>query len=225
MKLRFSYLGKVDSARLRGNDITGKWANELTTTGAVPLQAPESKKLVVSEFVTLDPTPSNILAFTKRYAPLSKRPAFSLHEQRVPNTNHHVYGKGGEFSFSLDHWRKLQKQMQADWFCHSDSAVALTPGVKLLKDRETPRSVGLKGQTLTFCGGQASLTVGTLWEFMQLELDSLDPAFVKVCPNPSCNVLFVSKTEKYHGSTECKSWADRNYKRKWWNGNRKETAN
>ena len=215
MELFFSYLGRVDedATKLKGDTITGKWA-DFDTTG---------RAITVEDFVNWPSTPEAILKFTRNFGPLTGRRdlvgTVSRHSKNIG-----LVGRGSDFVFSLKDWRKVQDRMQREWILHSDSVVPYFPGLSV--------HLILQGQTLTLAGkrdkggnsGKAVLGVNTLAEYFQLQLASLDLRFVKVCRNPDCKGqrFFVAKKSsgKLCGAKGCKEWNKKEIGKRCWHKNK-----
>jgi len=172
----------VQDVKLSGDKIQGRWADQPRLVGAAALE----------DFVNMEATPEAIYQFTKRFGPLTESHCVEGHDWKLLGTNHSKPSKGAGFSFQLDEWRKQHKAFQHHWWIHTDACIPLPPGLKIIN--EPPRDIVLRGQRLRIVNVKqnrksvltAELTVRTLWEFLLLQLDSLNPRHLKVCANPEC---------------------------------------
>lgn len=194
MELRFSYLARVESAKLNGDRVDGKWA-PATLQKTVP--APN-----VEEFVNLRPTDAEILKFTKMYGPL---------ERDGQNS----------FSFALADWKKVQRRLQESWLLHSESTLKLHRGVELRQPLLTAASLQV---TLAGGKAFANVpSLWELFEYQLDEMDPRHIR-VCANPECSTGMrYFISTKLKYCPGGVCQHWGKRQTKLKWWNANRRTT--
>jgi hypothetical protein len=152
------------------------------------LQPRELAKLA-EEFANFPDSAGKIVQFTKKYAPL--RVEFEVSEA---------------FRFKLDNWRKDQAIFRRMWERHHKKGVG-----------EFDRSG--KEEGLAYIGGSLCYTTGNLWGLLSLALLARPRDLLRKCKRPDCpNPYYVAHHRgQAYCSDLCGHWAQRKWKRKWWN--------
>ena len=199
--IRFITLAGVESVDVEGDSITGAWKPELTWRSQ-----PKKRGSAAEDFANWSDSETAILRFTKRYGPLEVRPT-----------------EGKQFCFLIDQWRNDRKGIRFLWEMVRMGADFGSLG----KDEphinfEGPNRWSLPAQAgdqFAYERGQLVYRTGTLLRFLMLDLLSVPREYLRTCKRPNCPAgYFVAEHRREdYCSPECKQWAQRLWKRNWWN--------
>ena len=197
---RIESLAKTERAELKADFVVGRLA-------ASPLVIKSASRLC-EELANNPDTPSAILKFTRKYAPLATEGA-----------------RWGEVDFKLDPetWRFHQRMLRKRWAGISNSF-------------RQARSAGLKlggAYSWTFPEGSvlhpsrqgAVIQVSEFLPVVDLCFALIPLERIRTCPAPGCpKPYFVADhlKQSYCGRTECVEWGARARKLEYWNRNKKQ---
>jgi hypothetical protein len=203
--IRFSTLAGVESASVEGDAITGVWKPDLTW------RTPKKAGGVAEDFANWPDSGKEILRFTKRYGPLEARP---------------IGGK--QFRFLIGQWRNDQEGIRFLWgtVCLGGDSGSLgkhEDGVfRPQFNFEGPNKWSMPTQEsdqFAYGHGQLVYRTATLLRFLMLDLLSVPRQYLRICKRPKCPTAFfvAEHLREDYCSQECKQWAQRLWKRNWWN--------
>jgi hypothetical protein len=203
--IRFSTLAGVESAFVDGSSIAGTWKPDLTW------RFQPTRKGDAAEDCANTDTEREILRFTKRYGPLDARAV-----------------GGGVFRFPLDQWREDREKIRFLW-----DIVRLHGDFESLGKVENgvfrPHFIGegpnrwsmpaQEGDHFAYERGQLVYRTATLLRFLTFDLLSVRREYLRKCKRPDCTTSFfvAEHLRQDYCSPECKQWAQRLWKRNWWN--------
>jgi hypothetical protein len=149
---------------------------------------------LVQRYVNCGMESESILAFTRRWGPLSGN-----------------IWTGESFSFSVDGWCGSQRTMREHW---SLLVQGKTVGVPYLPAGDN--FIEVQGKWIEF-------RCGDLWTFMVLEMFT-SQSKLRLCERPDCTKrYFIAQHGKErYCSTECSKWAQSQFKRRWHEQQRKK---
>jgi hypothetical protein len=191
---------------LEGDLIVGKWrpTPKVVHTGA---RRPVTVKLLnATEAVPENRVPQAALKFTREFGALTS-----------------PYASGQPFRFSVADWVAMQKHLQRVW------SLVASPS---RKGAPVNIEVG-KGEYFRFQPGRLTFRTQSLHMFVSLEIASVEAPRLSVCVNRMkwsvLPRLYVCKTPYFiagdlrqrYCSAECAQEAQRLFKLRWWNENRK----
>jgi hypothetical protein len=196
----------VESASLDGDTITGVWKAELNWR-------PRPKKSgEAAEDCANTETAKEILRFTKRYGPLDARPV----ERKA-------------FRFSIGQWRAYREKIRFLWVIVRSGADSGSLG-QFGKDGifqpgftvEGPSTWSIsaqEGDHFAYERGQLVYRTATLLGFLTLDLLSVPREYLRICKRPDCPTRYfvADHLRQDYCSPVCKEWAQRLWKRNWWN--------
>lgn len=204
--IRFSTLAGVESAYVEGDSIMGVWKPELTWRFQ-----PKKNGIAAEDFANWSDSEKAILRFTKRYGPLEARP---------------IGGK--QFRFSIEQWRNDREGIRFLW-----EIVRLGGDFGSLGKGENGvyrphfniegvnrwSIPAQEGDHFAYEHGQLVYRTANLLRFLMLDLLSVPRRYLSMCKRPNCRAgFFVAEHRREdYCSPECKQWAQRLWKRNWWN--------
>jgi len=204
--IQFSTLAGVESAAIEGDSITGIWKPE-------PAWRCQPKKngAAAEDFANWSDSENEVLRFTKRYGPLDARPI-----------------GGRQFRFSIPQWRNDREGIRFLWGMvrlGSDfgSLGKNEDGVfrpQLNFEGRNKWSIPTQeGDHFAYQHGQLVYRTATLLRFLMLDLLSVPREYLRTCKRPNCPTAFfvAEHLREDYCSPECKRWAQRLWKRNWWN--------
>ena len=154
---------------------------------------------LLEDFANWEGTPQEILEFTERYGPLTRRAE-----------------EGKTFSFSLEEWRACQHALRHEWTRISRQFV----GPFRIGKRATgsPLIDFENGERIHEASNSLSLVTSTLDRLLRLELYLVPPRRLRICGHRDCeHPYFIARHQRrQYCSADCSNWAQRRSKRSWW---------
>jgi hypothetical protein len=204
--IRFSTLAGVESVYVEGDSITGVWKPDLTWR-----PPPKKNGIAAEDFANWPDSEKAILRFTKRYGPLEDRP---------------IGGK--QFRFSIAQWRNDREGIRFLWGIvrlggdfgslgkHENGVYR--PHINF-EGRDRWSIPAQEGDHFAYEHGQLVYRTATLLKFLMLDLLSVPREYLRTCKRPNCPAGFfvADHRREDYCSPECKQWAQRLWKRNWWN--------
>jgi hypothetical protein len=187
---RFDLLAGTGEAHLEGEMIVGRFAK-------TPLAITSAARFC-EKFANSSETPTQILRFTKKYAPLTD------------------YAKPDEpFRFELCEWRAVRGNFRKSW----------ETVVKFYADSDKDEKSWHipKGSHLLFSSRGNALQLERFEDLINLCFGGLPWERVRICPAPGCEKpYFVADhlKQRYCGSKVCYEWGQRKLKLEYWNRNK-----
>lgn len=149
-------------------------------------------------FLNYSGEPDAILAFTKRYGPLTVDAAT----------------KRATFSFTLKEWRRAQSHLRMLW-----DSEALVPGQGVPLDPRGTQFPTRAGEVFRRYAGRWSYVASTLERLFWLEVLAAPANRLRKCAHPDCGRYFFAnhRREKYCSlPSPCKHLARKRRKLVWW---------
>jgi len=205
--VRFSTLGVgVASARLQGEGlhqcVVGMWKSERDYW-----YGPEGRNLA-EEFADWPGDAQSILDFTRRYGPVEER-------GRTVHKDHHQ----GDFWFTLEEWRKAQREIHRLWeaFSRIRPGITYRKRIKLMREPQMLIAV-VPGETMRRVASGIEYQTKSLWRFLLFSLCALPAERLKKCARPDCpNRCFIAHhLGQRYCSDVCAQWGQKLWKREWW---------
>lgn len=204
--IQFSTLAGVESASVEDGSITGFWKSELTWRSQ-----PKRAGRAAEDFVNWSDSEKAILQFTKRYGPLDAQP--------LP---------GSRFHFSMSKWCEEQEGIRLLWqiVCSGGDSISwgkFKDGVWQshfnLEGTNSWSMPAQEGDGFAYQRGQLVYRTATMLGFLKLDLLSVPHDYLRTCKRPDCPTRFfvAEHLREDYCSPECKQWAQRLWKRNWWN--------
>lgn len=205
--IRFSTLAGVESVCIDGDSIAGTWKPDLTWKSPQP----GKKGSAAENSANWQDSEKEILRFTKRYGPLEDRPM-----------------GGKQFRFSIEQWRSDREGIRFLWEIvrlggDFGSLGKFKDGVfrpDFIMDGPNRWSMPAReGDHFAYERGQLVYRTATLLQFLMLDLLSVPRDYLRKCKRPDCPTSFfvADHLREDYCSPECKQWAQRLWKRNWWN--------
>jgi hypothetical protein len=184
---------KVESVRIDGDEVVGRWMQDLTD-----FNGPRGRYLV-EDFVNWPNEPADIERFTALYAPLDWRETPGVPDWALPST-------GKEFRFKLDSWRQRQALFKRTW----ESLAGYSFGGAGIR--------GLGPDGVRVRGNQLIYQAATLESFLQMEIFTAPLKRFRICTRPGCETpYFIARhLKQQYCSAECAEWAQAEWKKQWW---------
>lgn len=203
---RFSTLAGVESASIEGESITGVWKSELAWKAQ-----PKKAGWAAEDFVNWPDSEKAILQFTKRYGPLDDRP--------LP---------GKRFQFSIGQWREEQEGIRLLWqiVCSGGDHISwgkfkddVWQSHFALEGADSWSIPTQEGDGFAYQRGQLVYRTATMLGFLKLDLLSVPHDYLRRCKRQDCPTRFfvAEHLREDYCSPICKQWAQRLWKRNWWN--------
>jgi hypothetical protein len=192
---RFQIVAGTKEAQLDGDTISCQ-----LTTAPLVIRKPVA---LCEEFANSPDTPSRILRFTKKYAPLS----FG-----------NVLKPGDQFVFELDGWQGYQNLFRRAWKRRMSNAGSLGPEIRVLREWEFPER-----SRLIFSRNESTLELQSLTDVINLSFAWLPWNRIRFCPAEGCEAPFFVAAhlrQTYCRAESCMDWGDRKLKREYWSRNK-----
>lgn len=186
-RIRFRTLGGVESVSIEGQDVVGRWESPERMRWIGEAENPSK---LAESFANYPDTDIRIVKFTKTYGPLMDEFDFDR-----------------RFGFTLADWRKNQALFRRNWERQMKSGTGAF------------QSLGKQGEGLAYADGRLWYQVSTLWELMFFGLLIQPRDLLRKCLRPDCpNPYYIAHhREQRYCSEPCAHWAQRQWKRDWWN--------
>lgn len=191
--ITFFTLAGVANAELQGDQVVGVQKDPLPE-----FRAPNGVSLC-AEFANWANNAEGVLRFTRRYGSL-----------RAPLKS------GGTFSFRINDWQQDQMRIRSNWnmICYIFEKFGRVRPGKL--EEAIPVEIG---EELVRRPGKLEYKTQSLFRLLSMEFASIPFERLRKCRCPNCQTPYfvASHLGQQYCGEECARWAQREWKKQWWN--------
>lgn len=162
-------------------EISGRWVQQLQNFTGL------RRGLLLEDFVNWSSNADEVVRFTQMYGPLDSEA-----------------NGGEEFSFSVEHWKRVQSHFRSLWEGRARRSVSTTLS-------GSPYQISIQNERLMF-------HAKTLEAYLFMELATAPAMRLRKCLRPECpHPYFVARhLNQQYCSSPCAEWAQAQWKKHWW---------